>query len=79
MRHLAILGLLLLAISPAWGQTAAQTCGDPNATPDQTIASCTQILQSGKLSGSSLAVAYNNRGVGYLDKRQLDEAIADFS
>lgn len=74
----AILFLLLLAISPAQSQTSAQTCGNANASADQTISSCTQLLRSGTLSGSDLAVAYNNRGVGYLNKNLLDEAISDF-
>ncbi len=76
---LFVLALALCAAAPARAQNAAQTCGDANASPDQTIAACSQLIASGKVTGNSLAIVYNNRGVGYLDKRQLDDAVADFS
>lgn len=57
---------------------AAEQCGSPSAAPAQTIAACTQLLQGAKLTGKTLAIAYNNRGVAYFKSGQVDAAIADF-
>jgi tetratricopeptide (TPR) repeat protein len=79
MRRSAAFIVVLLAASPVRAQTAIAACSNPNTPPDQTIAACTQVLQSGSLHGTDLAVAYNNRGVGYLSKGRYDDAIRDFT
>jgi tetratricopeptide (TPR) repeat protein len=43
------------------------------------IATCTTLIMSGKLKKRDLASAYNNRGVGYYMKNDIEHAIEDFS
>jgi tetratricopeptide (TPR) repeat protein len=76
---LAVVGLLLVGAPPATAQTAADLCNSNAATADQTIASCTQLIASGALSGADLANAYYDRGIGYQRKGQDDLAIADYT
>ena len=76
---LAVVGLLLVGTVPAAAQTAAELCYSNSATADQTIASCTQLIGSGTLSGADLANAYCDRGIGYQHKGQDDLAIADYT
>ncbi len=62
-------------LSPQW-----RSCmGNPNMDWDQQIKSCTALIQSGAGTTKNLAMAYNNRGIAYYDKKDLDRAIADFS
>jgi lipoprotein NlpI len=79
---LAVFGLFL-DTAPAAAQTAGQTstdlCYADSATSDQTITSCTKLIQSGTLSGRGLAIVYYNRGIGYEQGSQYDLAIADYS
>jgi tetratricopeptide (TPR) repeat protein len=46
---------------------------------DIQIQSCTDLIRSGQETRSDTAVAFNDRGVGYYFKRDLDHAIEDFS
>ena len=48
-------------------------------TGDRQINSCTSLINSGRLQGSRLAEAYNNRGLGHGSKSEKDRAIADFT
>jgi tetratricopeptide (TPR) repeat protein len=41
------------------------------------IDACTALINSGNLSAKELALAYNNRGVGYERMRQYDKALPD--
>ncbi len=66
------------------GTAAAQTrdadwkkCESQDA--DSRIAGCTAIIGSGHETPENLAVAYLNRGGGYVLRARFDEAIADFS
>jgi tetratricopeptide (TPR) repeat protein len=43
------------------------------------IAACTRILQRWEASGSDLSTAFNNRGLAYDNKGQLDLALADYN
>jgi tetratricopeptide (TPR) repeat protein len=45
---------------------------------DLIISGCTEVIQSGHETLQNLATAFNNRGVAYASKRQLDRAIQDF-
>ena len=47
--------------------------------PDLRIKGCGAIIQAGSESMTSLAVAYNNRGIAYNGKRNYDLAIADYT
>jgi len=42
------------------------------------IGGCTALVQSGKYSGHNLAIVFGNRGLGYYNKGQYDQAIQDF-
>jgi Flp pilus assembly protein TadD len=54
-------------------------CSSDDTTGDQTIASCTQDIQSGTFSGHNLTAAYINRGNAFIAKGQYDLAIADYT
>jgi tetratricopeptide (TPR) repeat protein len=53
------------------------TCA--NASGDVAIAACTRAINSGRLRGHDLAVAYYNRGIEYRAKGDSDRAIADYN
>ena len=46
---------------------------------DQRIAACTALLNSGRLRGKPLGVAYELRGLAYLDRGDAPHAIGDFN
>jgi tetratricopeptide (TPR) repeat protein len=54
--------------------TAAQ-----GITPDVVIAACTAVLQSGDAGRDGRAIAYYNRANAHYDKKELDQAIRDYS
>jgi tetratricopeptide (TPR) repeat protein len=54
-------------------------CDDPNSTDDQTIASCTAAIRSGRLKPADLAIEYYNRGIAFRHKGDYDRAIADYT
>ena len=47
--------------------------------PDLRISGCGAIIQAGSDSMTSLAIAYNNRGIAYNSKHLYDKAIADYT
>jgi tetratricopeptide (TPR) repeat protein len=51
--------------------------GDPTA--DLRIGGCTALIQSGKPTGKTLAIAFRLRGEAYADKKDYDQAIADYN
>ncbi len=66
---------------PAGAQTEQQKnrcISKDGATPDLQIGGCTAAIQSGKISGKNLAVAFYNRGNAYNSKKDYDRAIADY-
>src|SRR5450755_915794 len=84
--RLAVFGALIaVGVVPAM-PTAAQTSqqlnwcsnGKHSPNPDQKIAACTAVIQSGRYSGKNLAIVFNNRANGYLKKGDDDRAIADY-
>jgi tetratricopeptide (TPR) repeat protein len=66
--------LLLLGASVALAD-ASDDC-DRGKDPDLNINGCTITISGG---GKNTALAYNNRGVAYNEKRDYEHAIADFS
>src|ERR1700734_1514700 len=50
-----------------------------NETPELTIKYCSAAINSGSLSGSILASAFNNRGEAHFAKREYDLAIDDYT
>jgi tetratricopeptide (TPR) repeat protein len=69
----------LLGPLPAHAQLisdeAPRACN--RSTPDETIASCSAVIDSGTLTGRPLAAAYAQRGYARTLKRSLAEAEAD--
>ena len=47
--------------------------------PDVSINGCSALIQSGTVSPQNIPIVYNNRGVAYRVKGDLDRAIADYS
>jgi tetratricopeptide (TPR) repeat protein len=56
-------------------QCATQT----ESLADQRIAACTSVLNSGRLHGEPLGVAYGLRGLAYLDRGDIPHAIGDLN
>src|SRR5208283_3647324 len=46
---------------------------------DQRIAACTSMLESGRLHGKQEGVAYELRGLAYLDRGDIAHAVADLN
>jgi len=63
-------------LSPDWTRCVNE---GKQFSPDAAISGCTAVNNSGKGGGRNLAVAYNNRGIAYRDKGDLDRALVDFS
>lgn len=68
-----------LSPSPAWAgaDDATRACNQAIAKPDDTIASCSALIDSGSVSGRQLAAAYAQRGFARTLKRSLTHAEAD--
>ena len=84
---IAFVGLITaaLAVSAPVGSVVAQTqeqldrCEGKNDPPvDLMISECTEVMQSGNLTGNYLAIIFNNRSNAYRMKREFDRAIADY-
>ncbi|MGO9135188.1 MAG: tetratricopeptide repeat protein [Methylovirgula sp.] len=60
--------------SPQWHLCT----GDRDVEWDRQITACTALIETGKETRDKQAAAYNNRGVAYAAKGDLDRAIADF-
>lgn len=78
-QSMAIFVLLGQLAAPAWAQWTdeAQKCaetGDANLAFDL----CTRAIQSGALSGTGLALTFNNRGNAYQSKGEYQRAIQDY-
>ena len=70
-------------VAPAAAQMQAQIswCGNKgnSISPSLQIQGCTAVIESGRMSGKSLAWAYANRGIGYKRMNDLDHALADYN
>ena len=56
---------------------SVRACTQAVVTPDDTIASCSAVIDSGNLSGRPLAAAYSQRGYARTLRRSLAEAETD--
>ena len=67
-----LIAIGIVAAGPAGAQTPQQlnwcSGGKDSPSPEQKIAACTAVIQSGRYSGKSLALVFNNRANGYLKK-----------
>jgi len=76
-----ILAVIVLRLcGAAWAQWTedAQRCSQA-ADPDVAVALCTRAIESKQLSPAAVAVSFNNRGNAYQNKRNYDQAIADYN
>jgi hypothetical protein len=76
----AVIAVGLVPVGPALAQTSQQIAwcsGKDNPSPDQKVAACTAVVATGRFSGRSLALVYNNRANGHLRKNERDHALAD--
>jgi tetratricopeptide (TPR) repeat protein len=86
------LGLFLAALAalaagaPAHADPATATTrawmncqGGEGIWPEMRISGCSEVIKSGKESGTNLATAYYNRGNAHLQKSEYRKAIDDFT
>jgi len=76
------IALTTLCAAAAHGQQSQpwKWCvNDAKDSPEVPIKGCTAVIQSGKESGRNLAIAFNDRGIGYHDRKEYDRAIRDSS
>jgi lipoprotein NlpI len=75
----AAAALLLAAAAGAHAQgTDAERCTTVTGNPDLAIKHCTQAIESGKLSGTTLGQMYYSRAIEWAAKGDHDRAIADY-
>lgn len=89
MSSLQLTGLALVAVLLLPGGASAgphEDCANlslsmDHKTADPQIAACTKAIAAAQRANDRkrLTEAYNRRGLGYLDKKDLDLALADFS
>ncbi len=79
MRRPLVFALALAVSATGCGQDQYSDCNQI-ADPDRQIRGCTQIIERGKRERREYrAIAYNNRGIAYQEKGEVDRAIADFT
>jgi tetratricopeptide (TPR) repeat protein len=74
---------LVLAITfPALAQIDSKnvdSCnGDNKATPRQSIAGCTAMIESDEYTGDQLAIVFSSRGIAYFKNGESEKAIRDY-
>jgi tetratricopeptide (TPR) repeat protein len=84
MKHPLFFGVFAVLGVAASGPVSADLVNDcyqatlvQTDNNDQIIAICTRAIGSG-IKGKTLAIARNNRGIGHMQKGDLDLAMADF-
>lgn len=80
----SFIGAALLLAATAFGAHAADEGDGVDWTKcrtgkaDDRIASCSEIISSGKVTGDKIAFAYRFRGDAYVDNARRDDAIRDY-
>ncbi len=78
IRPLVFALALALSATGAWGDMDADC--KQSSDPDRRIRGCTQIIERGKRETREYrTIAYNNRGLAYQEKGEVDRAIANFT
>ncbi len=75
---LVALAGLIAAGGPVFAASQQDWADCQNENPDVAIAACTKIINNPGETNENLAIAYNNRGVGYKNKGKNDAAIANY-
>jgi tetratricopeptide (TPR) repeat protein len=60
-------------------QDVDQCLGKDGTRPDQQVIACTAVIASKTYTGKELAFAFNNRGLVYYARRDIDHAISDYT
>jgi tetratricopeptide (TPR) repeat protein len=84
--HKILIGLaVVLAVLPVaaradeeWDRCAGTT-SSTSISAEARIGSCTQLINSGRLSPADMASIYTNRAFAYVGKGLTDQAIADYT
>lgn len=76
---LAVAAFIAIAGTASAQQSDMSICASSTASPDDAIAACTRLIESGKLSDHDLAVAYVLRASEYTAKKEDALALADDS
>ena len=77
-RTATLLAFVVLICGTARAEDGLTTgCSDPD--PDNRIAACSIFIDSGQGLKPDIAMALNNRGIGYLEKRDYGLAILDLN
>jgi tetratricopeptide (TPR) repeat protein len=77
-RTATLLAFVVLICGTARAEDGLTTgCSDPD--PDNRIAACSIFIASGQGLKPDIAMALNNRGIGYLEKRDYGLAILDLN
>jgi tetratricopeptide (TPR) repeat protein len=83
MQHILIGFIAAIILISAGGTATAQSdvreCSGKGGGPDAIIAGCTRILERGRDSTATRAVAHYNRGSVYRDRSDYDRAIEDYT
>lgn len=82
-----VFGVLVVVLLLLSGRAGGEPMGDagqcahpdPGMSPDLVLKYCTRAIQSGRLPEETLAVTFYNRGNLYLNRREFERAIEDFS
>jgi tetratricopeptide (TPR) repeat protein len=76
---IVLTGTVLAGTSLAQSPQERRWCDDEDGpSPEQRILSCTAIIRAGRDKSDKLAEIYNNRGVAYRLKGEIDRAIQDY-
>ena len=75
------LALPLALAAPARAQSADERrcTGQWRATPDERIAACTVLIESGRYQGANLAILHHDRGLAMRAKGDAGRALDDFT
>src|SRR5947207_1134682 len=71
--------LMVVAGTPAFGASQKDHNDCNAADPDRNIAGCTHIVEDRTESKKNRAIAHVGRGLAWLNKGNLDGAMADFT
>src|SRR5262249_2411836 len=74
----ALAASTLAAHSSAQWKSDQEACGRSSLSAEQRIEVCTRMLQAADLPASEQAKAYNNLGVAWKAKGDIDQAIANY-
>jgi tetratricopeptide (TPR) repeat protein len=65
-----------VAAAPAGGHSNTDVCAAPD--PERTIGACTRVIEDKAQDARRRALAYASRGAAYVQKGELDRALADY-